>query len=210
MLGRLLFWPLLIIGIFLLIFAWKALLVWGLIITAIVLARRYMRQRQPDKRFVDLRKSQNLSYAQLSRRLTELGCPIAPLGLTRIREHQRRVDVDDLVALALALDVSPATLLFPDDASANGSAPVTEDGGDYPRRQIWHWLIAEAPIDVPTSMRPKPRSHARFTLTAIPDGIGDIVQDILNGLIPAEVQREIARAVAVGYTESQEGDDGDD
>jgi hypothetical protein len=54
MLGRLLFWPLLIIGIILLIFAWKALLVWGLIITAIILTRRYMRRRQPpDKRFVD-------------------------------------------------------------------------------------------------------------------------------------------------------------
>jgi hypothetical protein len=46
MLGRLLFWPLLIVGILLLIFAWKALLVWGLIITAIILTRRYMRQRQ--------------------------------------------------------------------------------------------------------------------------------------------------------------------
>ena len=52
MLARLLFWPLLIIGILLLIFAWKALLVWGLIITAIVLTRRYLRKRQlPDKRF---------------------------------------------------------------------------------------------------------------------------------------------------------------
>jgi transcriptional regulator with XRE-family HTH domain len=153
-----------------------------------------------------LRKSQNLSYAQLSRRLHELGCPIAPLGLTRIRDHQRRVDVDDLVALALALDVSPVTLLLP-DASANGRAPVTEGGGEYPRRQIWHWLIAEAPIDEPTSMRP-PRSLARFRLRAIPDGIGDIIQDIVSGLVPAEVQREIARVV--GDTESQEGDDGDD
>lgn len=54
MLGRLLFWPLLIIGILLLIFAWKALLIWGLVIAAIILTRRYMRQRTPpDKRFVD-------------------------------------------------------------------------------------------------------------------------------------------------------------
>lgn len=54
MLGQLLFWPLLIIGILLLFFAWKALLVWGLIITAIILTRRYMRRGQrADKRFVD-------------------------------------------------------------------------------------------------------------------------------------------------------------
>jgi hypothetical protein len=49
LLGRLLIWPLLIIGVLLLIFAWKALLVWGLIVIAIVLTRPYMRQRQrPD------------------------------------------------------------------------------------------------------------------------------------------------------------------
>jgi transcriptional regulator with XRE-family HTH domain len=119
-----------------------------------------------------LRKSQNLSYAQLSRKLTELGCPIAPLGLTRIREHQRRVDVDDLVALALALDVSPATLLLP-NGSANETAPVTEGGEDYPREQIWLWLIGFAPIDAPTSMLPPPPPKAlyRFQLTAIPDGV---------------------------------------
>lgn len=54
MLARLLFWPLLIIGVLLLIFAWKALLVWGLIIVAVILTRRYMRRRHaPDKLLVD-------------------------------------------------------------------------------------------------------------------------------------------------------------
>lgn len=53
MLGRLLFWPLLIIGVLLLIFAWRALLACGLIAIAIMLTRRYVRRRAPDKRFVD-------------------------------------------------------------------------------------------------------------------------------------------------------------
>jgi transcriptional regulator with XRE-family HTH domain len=120
-----------------------------------------------------LRKSPNLSYADLSRRLDELGRPIAPLGLTRIRDHKRRVDVDDLVALALALDVSPATLLLPDTPAAgtNESAPVTEGGDDYPHRQIWSWLTATAPIDVPPSVLPPPRSLLRFQLRAIPDTV---------------------------------------
>ncbi len=54
-----------------------------------------------------------MSYAELSRRPEELGRPIPPLGLTRIRDGKRRIDVDDLIALALALDVSPAVLLLP-------------------------------------------------------------------------------------------------
>ena len=63
MLARLLFWPLLIIGVLLLIFAWKALLVWGLIIIAIVLTRRYMRQRQRADGFADINISGPLAQA---------------------------------------------------------------------------------------------------------------------------------------------------
>ena len=53
------------------------------------------------------------SYAELSRRLTNLGRPIPPLGLRHLEAGGRRVDVDDLVALAEALGASPMTLLLP-------------------------------------------------------------------------------------------------
>jgi transcriptional regulator with XRE-family HTH domain len=121
-----------------------------------------------------LRESQNLSYAELSRRLDALGRPIAPLGLTRIRERERRVDVDDLVALALALGVSPTTLLLPySDASAeagaaDGKARVTDGGEQYPLSQVWRWFVAESPIDVPPSYPPS-RAAVEFQLRAGPD-----------------------------------------
>jgi hypothetical protein len=57
------------------------------------------------------------SYAELSRRLAEIGRPIPPLGLRHLEAGSRRIDVDDLVALALALDVTPIALLAPEDAS---------------------------------------------------------------------------------------------
>lgn len=59
------------------------------------------------------RKGLNLTYAQLARDLEERGHPIPPLGLRRIEAGERRVDVDDLTALALALDVNPNALLMP-------------------------------------------------------------------------------------------------
>ena len=68
--------------------------------------------------------------AELSRQLAEMGRQIPPLGLRRIESEDRRVDVDDLVALALALGVSPITLLMPETASrddvvkATGREPV--------------------------------------------------------------------------------------
>jgi transcriptional regulator with XRE-family HTH domain len=173
------------------------------------------------------RESQNLSYAELSRRLDELGRPIAPLGLTRIRDHKRRVDVDDLVALALALGVSPTTLLLPasgastEAGAAGGKVPVTDGGGDYPRRQIWSWLIAEAPIDAPPSLGLPSRSVLRFRLAAVPDGVG--AQDFAKHLVDfehlppkfAEALLEYAarreNGAALGYAASQEKDDnGDD
>jgi hypothetical protein len=75
MLGRLLFWPLLIIGILLLIFAWKALLVWGLIITAIILTRRYMRQRQPAD-------EHGIADINISTPLAQAVCQILDAGVT--------------------------------------------------------------------------------------------------------------------------------
>jgi transcriptional regulator with XRE-family HTH domain len=52
-----------------------------------------------------------MPYAELSRRLEVYGRGIPPLGLRRIEAGHRRVDVDDLVALADVLDVTPYTLL---------------------------------------------------------------------------------------------------
>jgi 8-oxo-dGTP pyrophosphatase MutT (NUDIX family)/transcriptional regulator with XRE-family HTH domain len=63
----------------------------------------------------NLRTERRLTYRQLADRLEQLGRPIPTLGLSRIEKGNRRVDVDDLVALAVALEVSPGTLLLPPD-----------------------------------------------------------------------------------------------
>ena len=47
----------------------------------------------------DLRVARRLTYRQLADRLEKLGRPIPTLGLSRIEKGNRRVDVDDLVAL---------------------------------------------------------------------------------------------------------------
>ena len=156
------------------------------------------------------RAAQNLSYAALSRRLAELGRPIPALGLTRIRDGQRKVDADDLVALALALEVSPATLLLPPapDEDAGGTALVTERGGYYPRRQIWNWLISEAPIDAPESVGPPSRSVVGFRLRAVPGGVGPLnfVGRINFENLPASVRKFLEDNVNQG----ERDDDGHD
>jgi transcriptional regulator with XRE-family HTH domain len=60
-----------------------------------------------------LRTEQQLSTYELARLLGEAGWPIGAGGITRIEGGDRRVDVDDLVALAIVLGVSPNVLLLP-------------------------------------------------------------------------------------------------
>jgi transcriptional regulator with XRE-family HTH domain len=60
-----------------------------------------------------VRQERGVSYAELSRRLKALLHPILDTGIMKIEKGERRVDVDDLVALALALGVTPNTLILP-------------------------------------------------------------------------------------------------
>lgn len=57
------------------------------------------------------RQQRGYSYAQLEERLDEIGNKIPILGLRRIEAGARRVDVDDVMALAYALGTNPLRLL---------------------------------------------------------------------------------------------------
>lgn len=59
-----------------------------------------------------LRLEKQWSFAELEERLTGVGHRIPALGLRRIESGARRVDVDDLTALAAVFDVSPSRLLL--------------------------------------------------------------------------------------------------
>lgn len=72
-----------------------------------------------------IRESQRLTFVALSERLTDVGRPIAVLGLRRIERGERRVDADDLLALAYALGVNPVDLLVSADADDSAEYYVT-------------------------------------------------------------------------------------
>lgn len=86
-----------------------------------------------------LRSHRNLKFAELSRKCAEAGRPIPALGLRRIEQGTRRVDADDLVALALALDVSPATLLMPRTSEPDSKHQITDSTGAT-ADAIWGWM----------------------------------------------------------------------
>ncbi|MDH6282596.1 helix-turn-helix domain-containing protein [Prescottella agglutinans] len=117
-----------------------------------------------------LRDAANLTYAELGRRLEANGRTIPTLGLRKIESGERRVDADDLVALALALGVTPIALLMPVEASLTDAVDVTVTGlkGISTSRQVWEWLRGFYPIDHPGNQHEITPDVAAFRRASFP------------------------------------------
>lgn len=89
-----------------------------------------------------LRKERGLSYKELSARLADLGRDVPTLGLSRIEQEKRRVDADDLVALALALEVTPNRLLLTGTADSDQRIGLTANH-DATEGWAWTWASGE-------------------------------------------------------------------
>jgi transcriptional regulator with XRE-family HTH domain len=92
-----------------------------------------------------LREARGMTYRKLSAALEEIGRPIFPLGLSRLGRGERRVDVDELVALAIVLGVNPSALLFPRDADGDDLielAPHVQQRADI----AWRWADGVMPL----------------------------------------------------------------
>jgi transcriptional regulator with XRE-family HTH domain len=95
-----------------------------------------------------IRDARRLSTTKLAALLKEAGQPIPATGITRIEKGERRVDVDDLTALAVALDVSPSALLLPPTDSPDDPVEIT-GGGQVPSDTAWAWMDGFRPLHLP-------------------------------------------------------------
>jgi transcriptional regulator with XRE-family HTH domain len=92
-----------------------------------------------------VRKARGLSLATVAERMTTLGRPMTLNSVSKIELQKRGVDLDDLVALARALDVPPLVLVFP-----IGDKPTVELLPGYEVRP-WtaaRWFTGEQPLPV--------------------------------------------------------------
>jgi transcriptional regulator with XRE-family HTH domain len=113
------------------------------------------------------RDARNMSYRQFSDKLqTAAQWPISPVGIRRIESGERRVTPDDLTALAVALRVSPVTLLMPglpDTEDPDEMVKVTGIDNKVPADKLWLWLQAE-----PSGASLVGLSPMEFILNALP------------------------------------------
>lgn len=95
-----------------------------------------------------LREAQGITYTQLSNRLEAGGRAISPLAIRRIEESRRRVDVDDLMALAVALGTNPNALLVPDSESQETQVSITGLGQTVSSAVLWGWLLGKNSLHI--------------------------------------------------------------
>ena len=92
-------------------------------------------------------RERHLSRRQLSAELEKVGRPIPSLGLTRMMRAERRVDVDELVALAEVLGVTPHELLAPPGTGAPGKDHAAVRAAGNLVARIEQMLGADDPAD---------------------------------------------------------------
>ncbi|SOB84239.1 helix-turn-helix domain-containing protein [Streptomyces sp. 1331.2] len=141
-----------------------------------------------------LREAKGLSLRALAAEVQRLGHSLSPDAINKIENGRllgaeqegmssppvRRMDVDDLVALALALGVTPNRLLLPDpswEGEVSLAPEVTHESG-----VAWQWATGERPLlDPNATERVRRAETAKFTAA-----------NRLPGVSPDQVSRAMA------------------
>lgn len=101
-----------------------------------------------------------ITVRELSARLAQIGQPIVPSGITKIEMGARRVHVEDLVALAIVLNVSPNRILLDPEADEGPLELTTKVV--VTRRRAWSWATGGRPLfDSGSSADPTFRAFRR-------------------------------------------------
>lgn len=88
-----------------------------------------------------LRARDNLKQQELAERLQTAGRPITASALSKVEQCDRRVDVDDLMALAICLYATPNQLLLPPEASQERISLTA--GVTATAEHAWQWAAGE-------------------------------------------------------------------
>lgn len=154
------------------------------------------------------RQRRGWDQAHLAARVTEAGRPMSVSVLGKIEAASRRVDIDDQVAIAAALDVPPARLLPGADDDALPSDP-SEDAADpgAVRARVLEDLAALGDLELLDPTAPTLGAIAVRLAQEIdaPVSLGNSLQGLSK-----ELRQVIAELRALAPEEPEDDDDLDD
>lgn len=91
-----------------------------------------------------IRKAFGLTSERLVQTMSERGYNMPRTAISEIENGGRRVSVDDLMALAVALGVPPNSLLLPHADPA--PAPAATAAGEAGFQDLWAWADGNGPL----------------------------------------------------------------
>lgn len=97
-------------------------------------------------RVAEVRNRRGYKLRELSRRLADLGYSMDPSALMRLERGERKVTLDDVMALALALDVSPDALAIPLD---DGRQVAVTKNVVHPAHFVRDWFTGTSLFSLP-------------------------------------------------------------
>jgi transcriptional regulator with XRE-family HTH domain len=90
-----------------------------------------------------IREAHRISQRELAARVQALGVTIHHPGIGKIEQGKRKLDVSELFAFALALDVSPIHLILPPEAATVD----VSDGRQINAYDLSSWMSGKASIE---------------------------------------------------------------
>lgn len=96
--------------------------------------------KQVGENLAQLRNARRLTTERLAEEVRQLGVEMTASTVTKIEKHSRRITVDELVAFAAVLDVSPVSLMLP--AGKTERVQLAE-GLAVPWERAWRWAHGE-------------------------------------------------------------------
>jgi transcriptional regulator with XRE-family HTH domain len=136
-----------------------------------------------------LRLALGLDLAQLSERLGELGRPIGVPALSRVENGARRIDVSDLVALSIALKVTPNALLFGTPQFFGPDKLAITPSQGYEVDRVWRWADGEFPLEPST-----PKEQLDFQMQARPHYPPEVLHHLPSSVRGTKAAQDLERA----------------
>lgn len=93
------------------------------------------------------RQARGLSQSDLVAKLREIGLNFAVSGISKIEKGQRKMDPDDLVGFAIALDTTPNALLFGTPFYLGPEPLALTELRSWPANKVWSWATGDYPLE---------------------------------------------------------------
>lgn len=150
-----------------------------------------------------IRQAQGLNYTDVSKRVAAAGREISPLAVRRIEEKQRRLDVDDLMAVSVALGVAPISLMNVDLEDPDEPVRATGIEAALTAKALYRWLQGESELNAKQTSE----SWITYMIRAAPGWRRAQVAEGLRDLSAINEGGEAYEEVKRKYGQADHGDD---